>query len=242
MRAVNLVPPEAKRSGRGALRLAPATYGLLGGLLGALVLVTAYVLAGNTVATRQAQETTLRSQLSQDQAQVAQLGSYAQFASAARARVAAVRGIAATRFDWYRALSNLARAIPANTSLQSLNGSVVPGAGSGGASGGLRADQAGPAFEMTGCTHTQDDVARLISRLRTMAGVTRVSLSSSTIGNTGPSGGAPATAGTPGAAQGCGANTPTFNLVVFYTPVPGAGATGAVTAGSSTGTSTGGAK
>lgn len=238
MRAVNLVPPEAKRTGRGALRLAPATYGLLGGLLAALVLVTAYVLADNSVANRQAQVTTLQTQLRQDQAQVAQLGSYAQFASAARSRIAAVRGIAATRFDWYSALSNIARAIPANTSLQSLSGSVVPGAGTGGGSSGLRADQPGPAFDITGCTRSQDDVARLISRLRTMAGVTRVSLSSSTIGNATPTGAAAASS-VPGSAQGCGAHAPTFSLVVFYMPVAGAGATGAVSAGSS---STGGAQ
>jgi Tfp pilus assembly protein PilN len=238
MRAVNLVPPEAKRTGRGALRLAPATYGLLGGLLAALVLVAAYVLAGNSVASRQAQVTTLQAQLSQDKARVAELGSYAQFASAARSRIAAVRGIASTRFNWYSALSNLARAIPATTSLQSLSGSVVPGAGTGGSSSGLRADQPGPAFDITGCTRTQDDVARLISRLRTMAGVTRVSLSSSTVGNAAPTGAAPASS-VPGSAQGCGIHAPTFSLVVFYTPVAGAGATGAVSAGSST---TGGAQ
>ncbi len=240
MRAVNLIPADAKGSGR-QIKLAPATWGLGGVLAAALVLVTLYVLAGNTVADRQAQIASLQSQVKSAQSEAAQLGDYTQFASLAQTRLSTVRGIAATRFDWNGALQNLARVIPANTSLQSLNATVVPGATSGGsgAASGLRADLPGPAFELSGCTATQDDVARLISRLRSMPDVTRVALSSSTIATTA---GAPsATQG--GAKTGCKPHAPTFSMTVFFQPVNGAGATGVASLpGSSTATSTGGAQ
>jgi hypothetical protein len=144
--------------------------------------------------------------------------------------VQTVRGIAATRFDWNASLANLARVVPANTSLESLTGTVVPGAsaggsaGSGGGSSGatnLRGDITGPAFELNGCTASQDDVARLISRLRVMPGVKRVALGSSVIEQQSQSSAA--------SARGCKPGSPTFSLVVFFNQVAGAGATGATT-------------
>lgn len=235
MKAVNLIPSDAQRGGSRSLRLSPATYGLLGVLVVALALVTTYVVFGNKVSNRQAELTSLRAQLSTAQRQASQLSVYTQFASMAQTRVQNVRGIAATRFAWNTALSNLARVIPANTSLQSLNGTVVPGAGTGGNSG-LRTDLPGPAFEMTGCTSSQDEVARLISRLRSMPEVVRVALNSSAA----PTQVAGSGSGTTGPSRGCPPNAPVFNLVVFFQPVSGAGPTGAASvAGSS---STGGSK
>src|SRR5947209_3582547 len=129
MKAVNLIPADAHAAGgRFRIKLAPATYGLLGLLVAGLVLITAYVLAGNQVASRQAQLTTLRAQLTQAQSQATQLGSYGKFAALAQTRLGTVRGIAGTRFDWHAALANLARVIPANTTLDSVSGTVVPGA------------------------------------------------------------------------------------------------------------------
>jgi len=238
VRAVNLIPADAERAGgRVALRLAPATYALLGVLAAALVLVTMYVLSSNQLASRKATLASLQSQLQQAQAEAAQLGAYSQFASLAQTRVQTVRGIASTRFDWNAAMGNLARVIPANTSLQSLTGTVVPGTSVGsGANSPLRADLPGPAFELLGCTASHDDVARLISRLRSMPDVSRVALGSSAKNN------AQATAtSTSGNATGCKPNTPSFDLVVFYNPVTDAGATGATAVPAPT-TPVGGAK
>jgi hypothetical protein len=141
--------------------------------------------------------------------------------------VQTVRQIASARFDWYQALSDLSKVVPANTSLQSLAGTVAPGASaagstaSGGAASSLRSDVAAPAFELTGCTKTQDDVARLMSRLRLINGVTRV-----TLGSSQKSGGTAGTAVTSPAGGGCGISTPSFDLLVFFQPLPGAGPTG----------------
>lgn len=245
MKAVNLIPSDTQRSGGPSLKLAPATYALLGVLAAAVVLATLYVLAGNTVSSRKVQLASLQSQLAAAQSEAAKLTTYADFASVAQTRVENVRGIAATRFDWNAALSNLARVVPTDTSLQTLSATVVPGAsagGGGGGGGGLRADLPGPAFEMTGCTASQDEVARLISRLRTMPKVTRVALSSSSISGS-SSGSTPiasgATSGSGTATTGCKPKAPTFNLTVFFQPVPNAGPTGptAIGAAPSTGAS-----
>ncbi len=253
MRAVDLIPGDARRgraSAPGGAPAALAAYALLGLLAVALAFVTIYVLTNNTIADRRAKLTSLQAQVAQAQAAADRLSGYAQFAQLAQTRVQTVREIAAARFDWHAALSDLSKVVPSNTSLQSLVGTVVPGAGAGGGSAGsagasaVRGDITAPAFELTGCTSTQDDVARLMSRLRLVNGVTRVTLGNSqkndstqTGASVSPASGA---ASGSGASRGCGPNTPTFDLVVFFKPVPGAGATGIASVAGAT--ASGGAK
>jgi Tfp pilus assembly protein PilN len=141
------------------------------------------VLTNNTISERKAALTTLKAQVAEEQAQVGRLANYARFAKLAEARAQTVKQIAASRFDWHGALSDLSRVVPVDTSLKSLAATVAPGvagasAGSG-TSSGVRSAISAPAFELTGCTKTQDDVARLMSRLRMINGVTRVTLGSS---------------------------------------------------------------
>ena len=119
MKAVNLIPADARKN-RGsnapsAVRV--PTYALLGVLAAALALVTAYVLTGNTISSRQAKVNTLQTEVTQAQAQAAKLGSYGKFAQIAQTRLQTVTGIAATRFDWHVALADLSEVVPANTTL-----------------------------------------------------------------------------------------------------------------------------
>jgi Tfp pilus assembly protein PilN len=232
MKAVNLIPADARRTGGGSSELRVPVYlflGLLGGILG---LVTLWVLAGNTIASRQAQLADLQARATAEQTLASQLVKYAQFASVAQSRVQTVRTIAATRFHWHTALSELAQVVPANTSLLSLQGTVAPGASAGGSAtggggtGNLRSQISNPALEMTGCTSSQEDVARLMSRLRLITGVTRVSLGASVKAASGPTGGS--VSGNVSGNSGCPANQPAFDVVVFFEPLPGAGPTGAI--------------
>ncbi len=234
MRAVNLVPGDARRGTRSTSGgpFAPA-YGVIAVLAVAVAFVTLYVLTNNTISERQSKLTTLQAELTQTQAQAAGLANYASFEKLAQARAETVRQIAATRFDWYSALSDLSRVVPANTSLSSLFGSVAPGAtiangasGGSGAASSLRGDMSVPAFELSGCTKSQDDVARLMSRLRLINGVTRVTLGDSQKPLNSAATGSTATTVT--GTQGCGADAPTFDLVVFFSSLPGAGPTGAM--------------
>jgi Tfp pilus assembly protein PilN len=241
VKAVNLIPADARKQRSGnaaanAVRL--PTYVLLGLLGAALALVTVYVLTGNKISDRKAQLSSLQAQVSQAQAEASRLGDYGKFVQIAHTRLQTVAGIAATRFDWHEALSDLSQVVPANTSLATLSGTVAPGANTGGGSGGssvLRSAVTAPALELTGCTKNQDDVARLMSRLRLVEDVTRVSLGTSQ--KTGST-----TAGPSSGAVGCGANTPNFDIVVFFKVVPGAGPNGATSiTGVTTTTKPGGA-
>jgi Tfp pilus assembly protein PilN len=235
MRAVNLIPADSR--GRGSNR-GPSTgmqvpvYALLGFLAAAVALVTVYVLTNNSITARKATLASLQTQVAQEQAAAARLGEFTKFSQLAQTRIGTVRAIAAARFDWHAALSDLSKVVPANTSLVSLAGTVVPGAaaGGGGGSSALRTAISAPAFEVTGCTRSQDDVARLISQLRLINGVTRVSFSNSQASGAG----APSSSG--GTPQGCGANAPTFDLVVFFQPVANAGPSGVTSVGSTTST------
>jgi Tfp pilus assembly protein PilN len=236
MRAVNLIPADARGRARG--NRGPSTgmqvpvYVLLGLLAAAVALVTVYVLANNSITTRTAQLSNLNAQVTQEQAAVARLGEFTKFSQLAQTRIGTVRSIAAARFDWNGALSDLSKVVPANTTLTSIIGTVVPGASSGGGSGGtgsLRGAIAAPAFELGGCTRTQDDVAKLMSQLRLINGVTRVSFASSQEGSSSASS---------GSSQGCGANAPSFNLVVFFQPVPNAGPSGVTSVNTSASTTT----
>ncbi len=234
MRAVNLIPGDSRRGARargGRSRGGPA-YLIIAGLAVAVLLMTVYVLTNNTISERQAKIATLQVQAAQERAEATRFVNYVQFASLARAREQTVQTIATARFDWHAALSDLSKVVPANTSLQSLFGSVAPGASvSGGSSGSstLRGDISSPAFELTGCTNTQDDVARLMSRLRLINGVTRVTLGDS-IKSAGAQSGAAVSGSSASGAPGCGSNAPAFDIVVFFSPLPGAGATGLTSA------------
>jgi Tfp pilus assembly protein PilN len=236
VRAVNLVPADARHGGAGggfSLGQLGPVHIVLGLLVIVLVYVTVFVLTGNTISQRKSQLATLHAQLTQEQAQVARLGSYTQFAQLAQQRAATVQQIAATRFDWHGALTDLSKVMPANTTLEAITATVAPGASVSGAGGSatssgsssVRGAINAPAFELKGCTATQDDVARFVSRLRLINDVQRVTLEDSAKPASTPGATASAPASTAGGSSaGCSGNGPTFDLVVFFQPLPGASA------------------
>ena len=224
MRAVNLIPSDSRRGWRGSSgRSGGSVYLLLGALVVALALVTVYVLTSNRIADEKAKVTALQAEAVSAQGTAARLGPYVQFAKLAQARADTVRQIASSRFDWHAALTGLSRVVPANTSLSSLVATVAPGVGTsgtgGGAASGLRSALTGPAFQISGCSRTQDDVARLISELKVINGVTRVTLQDSQKSG-GSATGASVSSGPGGA--GCRPSAPTFDLVVFFQPLANA--------------------
>ena len=254
MKAVNLIPNDGKRGGARAAASAPRGPGvaLIGLLVIALAYVTVYVLTSNTIKDRKAKIVAVQAQVTAAQAAATRLTNYVNFNKLAANRDATVRQIATQRFDWNAALSDLSKVVPANTSLQSLLGTVSPSAtvnGAGGSTGGsavgtgtLRSSITAPAFEMKGCTATQDDVARLMSRLRLINGVQRVTLADSVKQDGAAAGAAVASASSGTASSGCPANWPTFDLVIFFQPLPGqsatTGTTGAAVSTTTTSTTT----
>lgn len=220
MRAVNLIPSDTRRGARSLTSLPQGPgYLILAALAVAVALVTITVLTNNTISSRRAKLSSLHTQLTAEQTLASRLASYQKFAQLAQARAQTVREIVATRFDWHSALSDLSKVVPSDTTLQSLSATVSPNASAGGSSSGsaLRGAISAPAFDISGCTRTQDDVARLMSRLRTMDGVTRVTLQDSAKGTAGQ---APASTGSAtGGSSGNCASGPSFHLVVFFSPL-----------------------
>jgi Tfp pilus assembly protein PilN len=206
MRAVNLIPSDVA----GASRSSAGPLLLIGGLAVLLALVTALVLTGNTIKQRRADLADVQSQLAVAQAQADATRPYRDFAALARARVETVRQLGEARFDWERAFRDLATVIPDDVWLSALTGTVTTGvsvAGGSSAASGLRGAIPNPAIELSGCTVGHEAVVRLISRLRLLRSVQRVSLADSS-----------KDAG--GDCQNGNTDFPAFNLVVFFEPIP----------------------
>ncbi len=217
MRAVNLIPRDQRRGGGGGSggRTGSAVYIVLGAL-GALVLATAvYTLTGNQVNSRKGQVAEVSQEATTLEQQAAALKPYTQFATLSKSRLETVTSLADSRFNWERAMRDLARALPSDVWLTSLIGTVAPGVtlegGGGGSTGSLRSAVKSPAIEMVGCTESQSSVSRVMARLRTMRGVQRVSLASSEKAEGAGGGGSNATD-----CRNGNSHFPQFQLVVFF--------------------------
>jgi len=216
MRAVNLLPPDLRGAApaSAAPRARPerqrvegvGAYLVLGALALCVAMLAVYVMAANTVNQKQSDLDEVTAQADTAAKSAAKLKPYADFEALAVARVRTVRGLAAARFDWEQALRDLSRAMPADVKLQTLNGDMgLPGTG-GSAGDPLRGSISAPAISLGGCATSQPSVARMLSHLRAVDGVTRVSLSKSEKGDS--------TSTTPSACSGT--NPPSFSAVVFF--------------------------
>jgi Tfp pilus assembly protein PilN len=234
VRAVNLIPNDERRGGGGSGgRTGSAVYIVLGAL-GVLVMGMAiYVLTGNQVKSRQGEVAKANQAATTLEQQAAALKPYTEFASLSESRLKTVAALADSRFNWERAMRDLARALPGDVWLTSLVGTVAPGVtlegGGGGSTGSLRSGVQAPAIEIVGCTSSQSAVSRVMARLRTMRGVQRVSLASSekAEGAAGPGGGG----GNSADCRNGSSHFPQFQLVIFFDApktvqaTPGQGAT-----------------
>src|SRR3954453_10460258 len=226
MRAVNLLPPDT----RGALTVpgdlasGPAVRGgagpfvLLGVLAACVAGVAGYVLTDNTVKQRTADLATATAQQQAIAREAAQLKPYADFDATARSRVATVKDIAGSRFDWEQVLRHLRRAIPADVTLKALTGDTATGAGgAGGASSQLRSAINAPAITLQGCAPGQTEVSRLLARLHDVQGVTRVTLSKSTKSKVDAGGDTSGSSAQRRNTMPCGTGKrPDFEVVMFF--------------------------
>lgn len=222
MRAVNLIPVEDRRGLRGGgSGSGIASYIVLGVLAAVVAMSAAYTLVNRSVSDKRAELSSVQAQVETAQAQVQQYSSYTGFSALRQKRTETVRSLAASRFDWSHALHELARTMPSNAWLTSLKGTVTPGvAVEGGSSDALRSSLQNPALEVLGCTTSQADVAKVISSLRRMDGVERVSLSASQkLESSAASGGSTATAsggGSDGDCRNGNAHYPQFSMTLFF--------------------------
>ena len=158
----------------------------------------------------------MQSQVETAEAQAQRYASYTGFTALRQKRTETVRSLAASRFDWSHALHEVARTIPSNAWLTSLKGTVAPGVSvDGGSTDPLRASLPNPAIEIVGCTTSQADVAKVMSSLRRIDGVERVSLSSSQKLEQAAAQRAPR-GGSDGDCRNGNAHYPQFSMTLFF--------------------------
>jgi Tfp pilus assembly protein PilN len=207
VRAVNLIPQDQRRRGsvEGDGKTAPIVLGVLGALL---VMVVVYVLTSNTITERKSDAKTASAEADRLEAHAGQQTGYTDFAQIALTRTQSVASVAATRFDWERFMRELSRVMPEGSWLQSADASVSGDPASGGTTNPTADPTAAitPAANLIGCTPGQDDVARMMVRLRQLYRVDDVQLNESAIGAAGEDAGV----------DSCG-SLYTFNLTVKFT-------------------------
>jgi Tfp pilus assembly protein PilN len=248
MRPVNLIPPEERRD-KAPIRTGPIAYLLVGALALALGAVTMVVLTNNKISDKKEQITQLKAQDAAAKAQADQFASFSNFASLESQRTATVKSLADSRFDWPRVMRELARVIPNDVWLTNLSGSVSPDvsteSSSSSSGSGVSLDTTsitGPSLQLTGCAASQDSVARFLSALRDIDGITRVGLGNSDLPD--DTSGSSSSGDSAGGGTGCDVRNfiATFNIVAAFDavpppPVPGASPTAstpALAAGTST--------
>lgn len=238
MRAVNLVPKDLRSAGaRGGSGSPVGVYGLLAVLAVLVALVGLWAHAGRQVKDREAEAAQLNAEAQAAEAQAADLSGFEAIVAAAEQRRTAVVGSIESRVPWAETLEEISRTVPKGVSIDSMKATTSAAVTvEGGTSDPLRGSVDAPAVEMAGCAPSQGDVARLMSRLRSMKDVSKVSVSSSTktAGDEGASGDTGATDCTGGSPE-----RPQFSMVVFLTKPAGAAsattpATGDTTAAATT--------
>ena len=239
MNAVNLLPRDLPAGGRKvATSIAP--YAVLAALALVVAMSALYTLTTRSLATKRAEVADVTAQATAAEATAAKLKRYTELSALRKTRVENVKNLAESRFDWATSLHEVARTLPKGAWITSLRASVSPTASVDGTGDELRAALPVPALELVGCAPDQDAVAEVVASLRRVAGVERVTLSSSKAAKAGGKESA-------SSEDGC-RSLPQYSVTVFYkaqstTAAPGSttGATSATatTAAGSTGASTG---
>jgi hypothetical protein len=255
MRAVNLIPGEERASTKmDAGRAGGGVYAVFAILGGLAVMALLYGLSAHRISSGKAQVASLNERAQQVQARAAALAPYTSFAAMREQRAQDVATLVNSRFDWAQAFHELARVLPANISLSSLDGQISAaretsaGAASTASSSGSSSVSSGPAgasgasaaasspvssttppgsvptFTLAGCTTSQTAVAVMLDRLRLINGAEEVTLQSATKSSSAGGGG--------GNSGHCGESAVTFAATITFDALPsvptnGAGASSA---------------
>jgi Tfp pilus assembly protein PilN len=214
VRAVNLIPREQRRGSGGAYPV--RSYAVIGALAVLVALVSLVAVAGHRVSDRKAELARVTAQADRAEARAGELAPYARFAEMSQNRAETVTSLAQSRFDWAHVMHEVGRVIPIDAWLTSLTGTVSPGValeGSGSQTGSLRSALGVPALEIVGCTTSQSNVARMMSRMRLIDGVTRVALDASEKGEAAEGGGSGSSGGD---CRHGSPQFPQFSMVVYF--------------------------
>jgi Tfp pilus assembly protein PilN len=248
MKAVNLLPSDLRGAPKASAAITarqdaprgPGAFIVLGALAFGVLALAGYVLTSNSIKDRQSQLTQLQAAQKQAEQRVTALKPFAEFDQLAKGRVATLKDLASRRFDWDQTLRDLSRALPEDVTIKNLSGSLGGATSTSSAPSGQAITT--PSITLSGCTRNQKSVARMMARLATVNGVTRVHLASSAKSEaaTAASTAAPATGSIGGAELPCGEGArPDFSIAIDFgkasaasapAAAPAAGATSPATA------------
>jgi Tfp pilus assembly protein PilN len=183
-------------------------YFLLGGLTVLALFASIWTLTNNQITARTAEVERISAATLAAEARTGTSAPYESFATLAKQRVATVTALSDTRFDWAHALGEIARVLPPDVWLSTLDG--ASGSTDTAPTPTTSAAPA-PTFDITGCTRSQAKVALLLARLRTIDRVRKVELNTST---------KPDASSTKGCPAGQSSH-PTFDITISFS-VPGA--------------------
>ena len=181
MKAVNLIPTEHRRAQASGAQ-SGSSYIVLGVLGVLLLMAVAYVFTSNNVNERTSDTAAAKSEADQLEAQVAARGAYTNFSQIKELRLASVRTVADTRFDWERLMRELSRVMPSGSWIQTTDASAT---GNVAGSDPVPASTTGapvvaqPKANLVGCTPDQTDVAAMMVRMRQLHRVSDVELNES---------------------------------------------------------------
>lgn len=222
MKAVNLIPAEERRGAGGAAgRTGGGAYVIIGALALLVLMLVALATTTRSRNDQQAKLAELQRQAATTEAKAADLAPYAAFAALRTTRVATVKSIADSRFDWAGVMRELGRTLPRNITLTALTGTVsTSSAKSGGAAVPLRTAYDVPAVELVGCAPSQAAIPPMLASLRQVDGVRRVTLQQSVKSENTTAASSTATAdGTQRRAPDCRRS---FQAVIFFDAPPAA--------------------
>jgi len=182
VRPVNLIPAEERRGDTAASRTGPLAYVVVGVLFVVLAGVAALVLTGNQISDRKAELSQLKVEAAAAEARANSLSAYTSFHQVSQARTATITSLADSRFDWERVIREVSLVLPPDVWLTNLTGTATAATTvEDGATVATRASVPGPALQLVGCAPGQEGVARLVTALKEIDGVTRVGVNKSAL-------------------------------------------------------------
>jgi len=177
MRAINLLPKDAERAGRGTPD--PALLIGVGGFAILLaVLFQGYMSAANGVQAKKNERGELQAELATLKPQQQALPIQANLATTQPARIQAMSSVLGSRVPWDHVLGQIVAVLPKDISLTQLSANV-PGSPVSTISGVAAATT--PSLQLSGWTASQDSVARLMERLMILPPLENVALQQSTV-------------------------------------------------------------
>jgi Tfp pilus assembly protein PilN len=176
MRAVNLVPADARTAGGiSAGRSGGAVYALLGMLVVLVGLVALWATTSGKIGDQKAELARIQQDVAQMQARAGALQSPGAVQQERMSRTATVKALASSRIDWAERLDAISRTLPSDVTLEGLDAQAAAAA----TDPTVAAGPAGATVNLNGCAPSQRAVARLMPRLRSMPDVASVTLGSS---------------------------------------------------------------